>query len=82
MRGKGFDYNFLDSMILDILKEASAPMPALGVSFKVNEKAGRIISLNVVKHHLNALVDKKKVLKDINSDGIIQYLANDKRTES
>jgi repressor of nif and glnA expression len=77
MRGKGFDYSFLDSMILNILKESSVPMPVLGISFKVNEKSGKIIGLNVIKHHLNALVDKKKVLKNIRrDDGIVHYTIN------
>jgi len=74
MRGRGVNHNFLDSIIVRVLKESTVPMQALGVSFKVNEETGKIINLNVVKNHLNNLVDKKKILMRMEkSDGTIYY---------
>lgn len=66
MRGRGFDYSFIDSMILNILRESEVPMRALGVSFKVNERSGKIINLNVIKRHLKGLVEEKKIVKNVN----------------
>jgi len=63
MRGRGFDYSFIDSMILNILRESEVPMQPLGVSFKVNERSGKIINLNVIKRHLEGLVEEKKISK-------------------
>lgn len=78
MRGRGVDYISLDSIILNILREAQVPMRPLGVSFKVNEKAGRIINLNVIKSHLDGLVNKKKVLKKVKKiDDSTHYRIND-----
>lgn len=77
MRGRGVDYTFLDSIILHILEESPVPMQVLGISFKVNEKSGKIINLSVIKTHLNALVEKKKVLKKVRkSDGTSHYKVN------
>lgn len=74
MRGRGVNHNFLDSIIIQVLKESTVPMQALGISFKVNEETGKIINLNVVKNHLNNLVDKKKILRRMEkSDGTIHY---------
>jgi len=68
MRGRGFDYSFIDSMIVNILRESEVPMQPLGVSFKVNEKSGKIINLNVIKRHLEGLVEEKKISKIFNKE--------------
>jgi len=68
MRGRSIDYEFLDNIILHILRETEVPMQVLGVSFKVNEKCGRIVNLNSVKDRLENLVDKKKILKKMNKE--------------
>lgn len=68
MRGRGFDYSFIDSMILGILRESKVPMRALGISFKVNERSGKIINLNVIKRHLKTLVEEKKISESVNRE--------------
>jgi repressor of nif and glnA expression len=60
-------------MIIDILEKSEAPMQTLGISFKINEIAGRIINLNAVKNHLETLVEKKKLVKSISKDEIVFY---------
>lgn len=77
MRGRGVDYISLDSIILNILKECQMPMRPLGISFKVNEKAGKIINLNVIKTHLDTLVGNKKILVKVQkSDESVHYRIN------
>ena len=77
MRGRNVNHTFLDSIIIHVLKESPVPMQVLGISFKVNEETGKIINLNVVKNHLNILVDKKKVLTKVDkSNGSIHYKIN------
>jgi len=77
MRGRAINYSFLDSIIIHVLKESPVPMQVLGISFKVNEETGKIISLNVVKNHLNNLVGKKRILMKMKkSDGSAHYKIN------
>ena len=73
MRGRSNDYCFIEPMIVDILDKSPAPVQALCVSFKLNEMSGKIINLKVVKNHLNDLVAKKKVVKEIKKDDSIFY---------
>jgi len=73
MRGRSSDYCFIDPMILDILEKSESPVKALCISFKVNEMSGKIINLNVVKSHLEQLVEKRKVVKNITKDESIFY---------
>jgi repressor of nif and glnA expression len=73
MRGRSTDYCFIDPMILDVLEKSDVPVQALGVSFKVNEMSGKIINLNVVKSHLEDLVERKKVVKNVDKDESIFY---------
>jgi hypothetical protein len=60
-------------MIMDILEKSEIPVQPLCVSFKINEISGKIIDLNVVKNHLEDLVEKKKIIKKINKDESIFY---------
>ncbi len=73
MRRRSSDYCFIDPMIMDILQKSEEPVQALCVSFRVNEMSGKIINLNVVKNHLELLVEKRKVVKNINKDEFIFY---------
>lgn len=73
MRGRSADYKFLDDVILHILRESERPMQVLGVSFKVNEKCGRIINLNTVKNRLGMLADKRKILKKTDKEDSTFY---------
>lgn len=73
MRGRSSDYCFIDPMIMDILEKSEIPVQPLCVSFKINEISGKIIDLNVVKNHLEDLVEKKKIIKKINKDESIFY---------
>jgi len=68
MRGRSIDYEFLDNVILHVLRESEVPMQVLGVSFKVNEKCKRIVNLNAVKDRLSSLTEKKKILRKMDKD--------------
>ncbi len=68
MRGRNSDNVYLEPEILKILRESSMPISALGINFRVNSKFDKIIELNTVKHHLNALVKNRKVLEKVKDD--------------
>jgi hypothetical protein len=74
MRRRSSDYCFIDPMIMDVLQKSVSPVQALCVSFKVNEMSGKIINLNVVKNHLETLVEKKKVVKNIKDESTLYSL--------
>jgi repressor of nif and glnA expression len=74
MRRRSSDYCFIDPMIMDVLQKSESPVQALCVSFKVNEMSGKIINLNVVKNHLEILVEKKKVVKNIKDESTLYSL--------
>ena len=63
-RGRNIGYDFLDGMIIKILKESPKPLQPLGISFVVNEKAKRLVGFNIIKQHLDFLVSRKKIFKD------------------
>ena len=73
MRRRNSDYYFIDPMIIKILEKSETPLQALCVNFRINEISGKLISLNVVKRHLKDLVEKKKIVKNINEDERIFY---------
>jgi len=62
-RGRNIGYNFLDGMIITILRESPNPLQPLGISFIVNERARRLVGFNIIKRHLNFLVTHKKIFK-------------------
>jgi len=68
MRGRSADYAYLEPEILKIVRESDVPMSALGINFRVNDKFAKIVELNTVKHHLEALVRNKKLLKKDKDD--------------
>jgi repressor of nif and glnA expression len=69
-------------MILTILEKSEAPVPALCVSFKINEMSGKIINLNVVKDHLEELVEKRKIIKKVTKDESTLYSLRNKQKNS
>jgi len=60
-------------MIIKILEDSKSPVQTLFISFKINEMSGKIINLNVVKRHLEDLVEKKRIVKNIKKDEIVFY---------
>jgi len=74
MRRRSSDYCFIDPMIMDVLQKSEEPVQALCVSFKVNEMSGKIINLNVVKNHLETLVEQKKVVKNMKDEWVLYSL--------
>lgn len=74
MRGRNSGYDFLDPLILKILKESSMPMSTLGVNYRVNENVGRTINLNVIRNHLLFLKKSRKISENINKkNGVVYY---------
>ena len=73
MRGRLPSHDFVEPMILNILKESGVSMPALAINYKVNEAAGRAINLNVIKNHLIFLVKNKKIFESLDKKNDVTY---------
>lgn len=66
--------DFVEPMILKILKFSGIPMTTLSINYHVNERFGRTINMNVIKSNLRFLVDHKKISEKFDKgNGIIYY---------
>ncbi len=66
-------YDFLDSIILKILKESKVSMSTLSVNYMINKIVGKTITLNVVRNHLISLMNNKKISEKMDENGVIHY---------
>jgi hypothetical protein len=66
-------HDFIEPMILKLLKESRVPMSTLAINYRVNEAAGRMINLNVIKNHLIFLVKNKKILESLDKENDVTY---------
>jgi repressor of nif and glnA expression len=73
MRGRVPSDDFVEPMILKILKESRVSMSTLAINYKVNEAAGRTINLNVIRNHLIFLVKNKKILENLDKENDVTY---------
>lgn len=73
MRGRAPSHDFVDPVILKILKESGVSMSALAINYRVNEAAGRTIYLNVIRNHLIFLVKNKKILENLDKKKDVTY---------
>jgi len=66
--------DFVEPMILKILKMSTIPMSTLSINYRVNERAGKTINLNVVKRNLMFLVNNKKISGKLDEkNGVVYY---------
>lgn len=73
MRGRNPDYNFVEPMILKILKNSDISISILAINYYVNENIGRAISMNAIKKNLAFLVTHKKISEKINKKTGVAY---------
>jgi len=73
MRGVASGFDFVDPMILKILRESRVSMSTLAINYRVNETTGRTINLNVIRNHLIFLVKDKKISESFNKQNGITY---------
>ena len=66
-------HDFVEPAILKILKESIVPMSTLGINYRINELAGKVINLNVIRNHLVFLVKSKKVIEKFDSENGVTY---------
>ena len=66
-------HDFIEPAILKILKESVEAMSTLGINYRINELAGKVINLNVVRNHLMFLVKSRKVSERLDSDNGVTY---------
>jgi len=66
--------DFVEPMILKILKMSRIPMSVLSINYHVNERAGKSINLNVIKSNLTFLVSHNKISEKLDrKNGIVYY---------
>jgi len=66
--------DFVEPMILKILKLSEIPMTPLSINYRVNERFGRAVGMNVIKSNLRFLVNHKKISEKLDKkNGIIYY---------
>jgi Fe2+ or Zn2+ uptake regulation protein len=73
MRGRVPGHDFVEPMILKILKESRVSMSALAINYRVNEAAGRTINLNVIRNNLILLVKNKKISESLDKENDVIY---------
>jgi hypothetical protein len=74
MRRRNPDYNFVEPMILKILKKSGIFMSVLAINYHVNENIGRAVSLNAIKKNLTFLANRKKISeKTDKKTGVVYY---------
>ncbi len=73
MRGRASGHDFVDPIILKILRESRTPMSTLGINYRVNETAGRTINLNVIREHLIFLARSKKISENLDKENGVTY---------
>jgi len=73
MRGRASGHDFVDPMIITILKESKRSMSTLGINYRVNETVGRTINLNVIRDHLLFLVKNKKISESLDKENGVTY---------
>ena len=73
MRGRASGHDFVDPLILKLLKESKVSMSTLGINYRINELAGRTINLNVIREHLIFLVKSKKISENLNKENGVTY---------
>ena len=73
MRGRASGHDFVDPMILKILRETKTPLSILGINYMINGFVGRMINVNIVKNHLLFLVRDNKVSESVNKENGVTY---------
>jgi repressor of nif and glnA expression len=73
MRGRAPSHDFVEPMILKILKESRVSMSALAINYMVNEAARRTINLNAIRNHLTLLVKNKKIFESLDKENDVIY---------
>ena len=73
MRERLSGYNFVDPLILKILRDSKISMSTLGINFRINEAVGRTVNLKVIRDHLIFLVKDKKISESLDEDNGVTY---------
>ena len=66
-------YDFVEPMILRILKDSDIALSVLAINYHVNRSIGKTINLNVIKRNLMFLMNRNKISKTQDVNGILFY---------
>ena len=73
MRGRATGHDFIEPIIIKVLKKSRASSTILGINYMVNEIAGKTINLNVVNEHLMLLVKARKISETLKKSTGVKY---------
>ena len=71
--GRNSGYDFVDPLILKILRDSKGPMTTLGINYRVNQSVGRTVNLKIIRDHLIFLAKKGKISKILDKDNSVIY---------
>ncbi|TAL47384.1 hypothetical protein EPN87_02955 [archaeon] len=70
-RSSGHD--FVDPIILKVLKQSKRSMSVLGINYMVNGIAEKTINLNVINEHMKLMVKARKVSETLKKSTGVKY---------
>jgi len=65
--------DFVEPLILDILKKSTGSMTILGINYVVNQSVGKTIDMKIIKNNLTSLTKKQKISSAFNEENKITY---------
>jgi len=71
--GRTSGYDFVDPLILKILKESKGSMTTLGINYRVNQSVRRTVNLRIIRDHLIFLAKKEKISRIFDKENGITY---------
>jgi len=67
------NHDFVNPLILKILRESNGPMTTLAITYMVNQCFGREVNSRIIKKHLTFLLDIEKIAKSLNKLNNVTY---------
>ena len=71
--GRTSGYDFVEPLILKILRESKSSMTTLAINYRVNQSVGRTINLKIIQNNLIFLAKNEKISKIFNKGNGITY---------
>ena len=61
--GRTSGYDFVEPLVLKILRESKGSMTTLAINYRVNQSVGRTINLKIIQNNLIFLAKNEKISK-------------------
>lgn len=73
MKRRISNYEFVNPLILKILRESKVSMTTLAINYRVNQSVGKTVNLRIIKDHLIFLVKNKQISESLDKLNDITY---------